>query len=68
MAADPRFHGRPEPKRLAEIAAAAGGTFQGDGERLFRGVAPLQSAEAEEVSFLDNRRYAAALAGEEVHA
>ena len=33
-----------------------------EGERLFTGVAPLQSAGSDEVSFLDNRRYADALA------
>ncbi|MCO6419068.1 UDP-3-O-(3-hydroxymyristoyl)glucosamine N-acyltransferase [Siccirubricoccus sp. KC 17139] len=42
---------------MAAIAAAAGGRCEGDGERLFIGVGPLQTAGPEEVSFLDNRRY-----------
>jgi UDP-3-O-[3-hydroxymyristoyl] glucosamine N-acyltransferase len=60
--ADPRFFGRSGPQRLADIAAAAGAHFEGDGERRFTGVAPLQLAGPEDVSFLDNRRYAPLLA------
>lgn len=60
--ADPRFFGSSGPQRLADIAAAAGATFTGDGERRFTGVAPLQSAGPDDVSFLDNRRYAPLLA------
>jgi UDP-3-O-[3-hydroxymyristoyl] glucosamine N-acyltransferase len=62
MAADPRFFPTAGPQGLAAIAAAAGGRFEGaEGERRFTGVAPLQQAGPEEVSFLDNRRYADAL-------
>ncbi|HYZ31002.1 MAG TPA: UDP-3-O-(3-hydroxymyristoyl)glucosamine N-acyltransferase [Crenalkalicoccus sp.] len=61
MPADPRFFGTAAPRRLAEIAAAAGGRSTGDPERCFAGVAALQSAGAQEVSFLDNRRYLDAL-------
>jgi UDP-3-O-[3-hydroxymyristoyl] glucosamine N-acyltransferase len=68
LAADPRFYASSGPHGLDAIAAAAGGRIAagGAGEaaaapRLFRGVAPLQSAGPEDVSFLDNRRYAEAL-------
>ncbi len=57
---DPRFFARSGPHALAEIASAAAGTAP-PVERMFAGVAPLQSAGQDEVSFLDNRRYAAAL-------
>ncbi|MEN0074496.1 MAG: UDP-3-O-(3-hydroxymyristoyl)glucosamine N-acyltransferase [Paracraurococcus sp.] len=61
--ADPRFFPPSGPQRLQDIAAAAGASFAGDPGRLFTGVAPLQSAGPEDVSFLDNRRYAGLLAG-----
>src|SRR6478735_356537 len=60
--ADPRFFAVASPQRLADIAAVAGASFEGDGERRFSGVAPLQTAGPEDVSFLDNRRYAPLLA------
>lgn len=56
--ADPRFFAGAGPQRLADIAAAAGASFVGDAERRFSGVAPLQTAGPDDVSFLDNRRYA----------
>ena len=64
---DPRFFGRSGPHRLADIARLAGAEISGAGEnsqlaeRLLHGVAPLQSAGPDDVSFLDNRRYAALL-------
>lgn len=64
MAADPRFFpGGAGPQTLAAIAAAAGGRLAAgaDPDRRFAGVAPLQSATPDEVSFLDNRRYLPAL-------
>ncbi|NOG71137.1 UDP-3-O-(3-hydroxymyristoyl)glucosamine N-acyltransferase [Roseicella sp. DB1501] len=61
--ADPRFFPTSGAQRLQDLAAAAGASFTGDPERLFTGVAPLQSAGPEDVSFLDNRRYAGLLAG-----
>ncbi|MBY0338310.1 MAG: UDP-3-O-(3-hydroxymyristoyl)glucosamine N-acyltransferase [Acetobacteraceae bacterium] len=61
MAADPRFHPQAGPQTLAAILAASGATSTGDPARRFRGVAPLQEAGPEEVSFLDNRRYLPAL-------
>lgn len=63
-AGDPRFFARTGPHSLAAIARVAEGeTSAGAAERLLTGVAPLQLAEPHEVSFLDNRRYADALAG-----
>lgn len=47
---------------LAAILAAAGGEAAGDPARLFVGVAPLDSASPDEVSFCDNRAYKEALA------
>ena len=57
---DARFFARSSPHALAAIAATAHGTAPPI-ERIFSGVAPLQSAGPDQVSFLDNRRYAAAL-------
>lgn len=63
MAADPRFHPAGPPLTLAEAAAIAGGELRGAApDRLVSGVGPLAGAGPEEVSFLDNRRYAAQLA------
>jgi UDP-3-O-[3-hydroxymyristoyl] glucosamine N-acyltransferase len=57
---DARFFARSTPHALAAIAATARGTAPAI-QRIFCGVAPLQSAGPDHVSFLDNRRYAAAL-------
>lgn len=57
---DARFFARSGPHALAEIAVAAMGTAP-PVERMFAGVAPLHAAGQDDVSFLDNRRYAAAL-------
>ncbi len=43
--------------KLSELAVMLGGELVGDGERLIRGVAPLESAGRDEVAFLANRRY-----------
>jgi UDP-3-O-[3-hydroxymyristoyl] glucosamine N-acyltransferase len=63
---DPRFHNVAGPQTLAAVAAAAGATIPAApvpaAERMFEGVAPLQSAGPGDVSFLDNRRYAPLLA------
>ncbi|MDN3566624.1 UDP-3-O-(3-hydroxymyristoyl)glucosamine N-acyltransferase [Paeniroseomonas aquatica] len=61
MATDPRFFASAGPQRLADLAAAAGGQAAGDPERRFTGVAPLQAAGPDDVSFLDNRKYLPAL-------
>jgi UDP-3-O-[3-hydroxymyristoyl] glucosamine N-acyltransferase len=60
MIGDPRFFIRSGPHSLATVVATAGGTAP-DVDLLFVGVAPLQAAGRDEVSFLDNRRYGAAL-------
>jgi UDP-3-O-[3-hydroxymyristoyl] glucosamine N-acyltransferase len=57
---DARFFARSSPHPLAAIAATAHGTAPPI-ERSFFGVAPLQTARPDQVSFLDNRRYAEAL-------
>ena len=57
---DARFFARSSPHPLAAIAAIAHGIAPPI-ERSFCGVAPLQSARPDQVSFLDNRRYAEAL-------
>lgn len=59
--ADPRFFPRAGPFTLAELAATAGAEIAGaaGADRRFQDVAPLDAAGPEEVSFLDNRLYAA---------
>jgi UDP-3-O-[3-hydroxymyristoyl] glucosamine N-acyltransferase len=61
VSAERRFFRPAGPQTLAAVAAAAGGRFDGDGGRIFAGVAPLQAAGPDDVSFLDNRRYLDAL-------
>ena len=57
---DARFFARSGPHSLAVVAEAARGTA-GKLNLLIEGLAPLQSAGPNEVSFLDNRRYVSAL-------
>jgi UDP-3-O-[3-hydroxymyristoyl] glucosamine N-acyltransferase len=58
---DPRFFARTGPHALAAVADAANG--QAPPRRMMlSGVAPLQTAGPEQVSFLDNKRYLPALA------
>ncbi|MDL2170131.1 MULTISPECIES: UDP-3-O-(3-hydroxymyristoyl)glucosamine N-acyltransferase [Asaia] len=62
---DPRFFGRQGPFSIRSLAEWADAEIVGQGEagqRMLRGVAPLQAATAQEVSFLDNRRYLPLLA------
>jgi len=54
---DPRFFARSGPYTLAEIAYAAGGSVEADADLTFDGVAPLQSACEQQISFLHDRRY-----------
>jgi UDP-3-O-[3-hydroxymyristoyl] glucosamine N-acyltransferase len=61
LVGDPRFFRRSGPHTLAEVAAVAGGTVAAR-DLLLTGIAPLQSATPEQVSFLDNRKYKAQLA------
>jgi UDP-3-O-[3-hydroxymyristoyl] glucosamine N-acyltransferase len=58
---DPRFFARTGPHALEVIAALSGAPTDRP-EKLIFGVAPLQSAGPEDISFLDNRRYADLLA------
>jgi UDP-3-O-[3-hydroxymyristoyl] glucosamine N-acyltransferase len=62
MAADPRFYEVSGPQSLAAIAEAAGGRFEGDGSRLFAGIGSLPTATPDQVSFVEGRRHADALA------
>lgn len=60
---DSRFFVRTGPHRLADIAKIAGVDVNADADdRLIHGVAPLQTATPDQVSFLDNRRYVDLLA------
>ncbi|MGC1409002.1 MAG: UDP-3-O-(3-hydroxymyristoyl)glucosamine N-acyltransferase [Acetobacteraceae bacterium] len=61
IAGDPRFFDRSGPHSLEAVAAAAQAKAP-PGELMLTGVAPLQTAGPGDVSFLDNRKYAAALA------
>ncbi len=45
--------------RVRELAEWLGATFEGDGERELSGVAPLETASANDVSFVGNRKAAA---------
>ncbi len=58
---DARFFTRTGPHGLGEIAALLGCETDTP-QRLIHGVAPLAAAGPQDVSFLDNRRYAAQLA------
>jgi UDP-3-O-[3-hydroxymyristoyl] glucosamine N-acyltransferase len=57
--ADPRFFKRAGPFKLKDLARIGGAELGdgGDPDRAFVDVAPLESAGADQVSFLDNRRY-----------
>lgn len=59
---DARFFARSGPHPLTSVAEVAGG-MAAEAHLLLTGVAPLHAAGPTEVSFLDNRRYAAALEG-----
>jgi len=45
------------PFSLGRLAEALGATLEGDAERLVRGVAPLESAGPDEISFVTGARY-----------
>ncbi|NVN42914.1 UDP-3-O-(3-hydroxymyristoyl)glucosamine N-acyltransferase [Asaia siamensis] len=62
---DPRFFDRQGPFSIDALAACAEAEIvaqEGAGEIMLRGVAPLQAATSQEISFLDNRRYLPLLA------
>ena len=48
--------------RLSDLAAAVSAELVGDGERLIRGVATLERAGPDQISFLANPRYRPQLA------
>ncbi len=58
--ADPRFFRRAKPISLADLAKIANATITGDvaPDRTFADVKALSEAGPEDVSFLDNKRYA----------
>ena len=58
---DPRFFQRSGPHSLGIVAGAVDGQTTGDSAVMLSGVAPLQAAGPEHVSFLDNRKYLPAL-------
>ena len=47
----------PAPLRLADVAAAVGGTVVGDPEKLLSGIAPLDRAQGGDLSFLAAAKY-----------
>ena len=59
---DNRFFEVSGPYSLAELAEISGSEISGDADpsMMFSDVSPLDSAEANNISFLDNRRYAEA--------
>jgi UDP-3-O-[3-hydroxymyristoyl] glucosamine N-acyltransferase len=61
---DPRFFTRAGPFTAGAIAARTGASLapEADPDRILRDVAPLESAGPDDLSFLDNRKYAAAFA------
>jgi UDP-3-O-[3-hydroxymyristoyl] glucosamine N-acyltransferase len=60
IAGDPRFFRRSGPHTLAAVADAARGDAP-PRRLMLTGIAPLQTATRDQVSFLDNRKYADAL-------
>ena len=62
--ADPRFFDRAGPYSLAELAALSGARLAqpADAGRRFSDVAALEAAGPDDVTFLDNRKYADAFA------
>ena len=57
---DARFYARSGPYNLTEVAAVFNG-IAAKSDHVLSGVAPLQTAGSNEVSFLDNSRYASLL-------
>ena len=61
MAPDPRFFPAAGPFSLAQLADIAGAAIEGsaDADSVFTDVAPLDEADANTISFLDNKAYVA---------
>jgi UDP-3-O-[3-hydroxymyristoyl] glucosamine N-acyltransferase len=53
----PGFFKKAGPFALSELADFVGGTFSGQGNRLFQDVRSLDEAGTDDVSFFENRRY-----------
>ena len=62
--ADPRFFNRTGPYSLEELAALTDASLRdpNDAGRVFRDVAPLETAGPTDITFLDNRKYIDAFA------
>lgn len=58
---DSRFFTKSGEFLLSEIASITGATINLSNDRKFSGVAPLESAGSDEISFLDNIKYLSAL-------
>jgi UDP-3-O-[3-hydroxymyristoyl] glucosamine N-acyltransferase len=63
--ADPRFFTRAGPFRLGDLALIGRATLHADADpdRSFADVAPLDAAEADQISFLDNKKYVDVFSG-----
>src|SRR5215472_10668973 len=61
---DRRFFDRAGPYSLRDLAAVSGARLcnEADADRVFSDVAPLETAGPEDVTFLENRKYAEAFA------
>ena len=68
--ADPRFFNRAGPFSVEALAVLSGARLLGrrQSSRLFRDVAPLETAGPEDVSFLENRKYFEAFANSQAGA
>lgn len=58
---DPRFFDRLPALSVAELAERVGGEMSRGGDRMVSAVAPLGSADGDEVAFMGDRKFAAAL-------
>lgn len=59
---DPRFYRALGPLPLSKLAALTGATLKAGGDLMIFGVAPLDSAESTEISFINDGKHAARLA------
>jgi UDP-3-O-[3-hydroxymyristoyl] glucosamine N-acyltransferase len=55
--ADPSFHHKTSPQTLNDLAALVDAQVQGDGDMIIDDVAALDTAQSNEISFLDNIKY-----------
>ncbi len=52
----------PETKTINDLASYLGGTVKGDGDVVINGLAPLEAATADKITFLANPKYASKVA------